>query len=147
MFKTVEIYTDGACSGNPGNGGWATILIYNGKEKILSGGEKDTTNNKMELTAIVKGLEALKEKCNVNLYSDSQYSLSAFTEGWIDSWLLNGFKTANNKPVKNSELFIKIYDLTKVHNVNFIKVKGHADNVNNNRCDKIARDEISKLTK
>ena len=145
MLKTVEIYTDGACSGNPGDGGWAAILSYNGKEKEICGGEKNTTNNKMELTAIIEGLKALKEKCSVKLYSDSAYSLNAFNNGWIDSWRLNGWRTHDNKPVKNVELFKELYELVNFHEVEFIKVKGHADNVKNNRCDALARDFISKL--
>ena len=124
-MKTVDIYTDGACSGNPGNGGWAAILSYNGKEKEISGGEKDTTNNKMELTAIIEGLKALKEKCYVKVYSDSAYSVSAFTEGWLDSWVLNNWRTADKKPVKNLELWQELLSLTNYHQVEFIKVKGH----------------------
>ncbi|MBO5926440.1 MAG: ribonuclease HI [Clostridia bacterium] len=145
MLKEVEIYTDGACSGNPGAGGWACILSYNGKEKEISGGEKETTNNKMELTAIIKGLKALKEKCKVKVYSDSQYSVSAFLDGWIETWVKNGFKTANKKPVKNEELWKELLNLTNYHEVEFIKVKGHSDNEKNNRCDELARKEISKL--
>ncbi len=145
MLKTVEIYTDGACSGNPGNGGWAAILSYNGTEKEISGGEKDTTNNRMELTAIIKGLSALNEKCNVKLYSDSQYSIGAFNEGWLDKWVLSGWRTADKKPVKNSDLWKELVALTSIHNVEFVKVKGHADNEKNNRCDLLARQEISKL--
>ena len=145
MLKLVEIYTDGACSGNPGNGGWAAILSYNGKEKEISGGEKDTTNNKMELTAIIEGLKALKEKCKVKVYSDSAYSVSAFTEGWLDSWVLNNWRTADKKPVKNLELWQELLSLTNYHEVEFIKVKGHSDNEKNNRCDVLARKEILKL--
>lgn len=145
MLKTVEIYTDGACSGNPGNGGWAAILSFNGKEKEISGGEKETTNNRMELTAIIKGLSALKEKCNVKLYSDSQYSIGAFTEGWLNNWVLSGWRTADKKPVKNSDLWKELVALTNTHHVEFIKVKGHSDNEKNNRCDLLARQEILKL--
>lgn len=145
MIKKVEIYTDGACSGNPGNGGWAAILSYKGIEKEISGGEKDTTNNKMELLAVIKGLSQLKEKCNVLLYSDSNYVINAFNEGWINAWVLKGWKTADNKPVKNSDLWEILLSLTKKHNVEFIKVKGHSDNEKNNRCDALARNEIAKL--
>ncbi len=145
MLKKVEIYTDGACSGNPGNGGWAAILSYKNKEKEISGGEKDTTNNKMELLAVIKGLGELKEKCDVSLYSDSSYVINAFNEGWINSWVLKGWKTADNKPVKNSDLWEILLSLTKKHNVQFVKVKGHSDNEKNNRCDALARNEISKL--
>ncbi len=146
MLKEVEIYTDGACSNNPGAGGWASILSYKGIEKEISGGELETTNNRMELTAIIKGLELLKEKCKVKLYSDSQYAISAFNEGWIDGWIMSGWKNSNNKPVKNCDLFKRLVELTKIHQVEFIKVKGHSDNEKNNRCDYLARKEISKLT-
>ncbi len=145
MLKEVEIYTDGACSGNPGNGGWASILSYKGIEKEISGGEENTTNNRMELLAIIKGLEMLKEKCNVKLYSDSQYAVSAFSEGWVDGWIMSGWKNASNKPVKNCDLWQRLIELTRVHNVEFIKVKGHSDNEKNNRCDALARKEITKL--
>lgn len=144
-MKKVTIYTDGACSGNPGIGGWASILIYNGVEKILSGGDIETTNNKMELVSIIKGLEALKEACEVTVYSDSQYAVSPFIEGRIVSWILSGWRLADKKPVKNLELWKRLVELTNVHKVEFVKVKGHADNENNNRCDKIARSEIKKL--
>lgn len=144
-MKKVEIYTDGACSGNPGVGGWASILIYNNVEKIISGGEVDTTNNKMELIAIISGLKCLKEKCIVTIYSDSQYAVSPFIDGRINSWILAGWKTADKKPVKNLELWKELVCLVNAHEVNFVKVKGHADNVNNNRCDKLARNEIDKI--
>ena len=145
MLKEVEIYTDGACSGNPGVGGWAAILSYNGKEKEISGGEAETTNNRMELTAIIKGLSALKEKCKVKLYSDSQYSVSPFINGYIYGWVTSGWRLADKKPVKNVELWQELLALTKKHEVEFIKVKGHADNEFNNRCDEMARDAINKL--
>lgn len=145
MLKQVEIYTDGACSGNPGAGGWSAILSYKGKEKEISGGEKDTTNNRMELLAVINGLKMLKEKCIVKLYSDSQYVVSAFTNGWINNWILAGWRTADKKPVKNEDLWKELVNLTSVHEVEFIKVKGHADNEKNNRCDLLARNEISKL--
>ena len=145
MLKNVEIYTDGACSGNPGIGGWASILIYNGVEKVISGGELETTNNRMELIAIIKGLKSLKGKCRVKIYSDSAYCISAINEKWLDNWLLANWKTADKKPVKNMDLWIELLNATKHHEVEFIKVKGHSDNEKNNRCDKIAREEISKL--
>ncbi len=145
QLKNVEIYTDGACSGNPGNGGWAAILSYNGAEKEISGGEKDTTNNRMELLAVINGLKALNTKCNVKIYSDSAYCVNAFLEDWITGWVLANWKTSGNKPVKNVDLWIELNDLTKKHNVEFIKVKGHADNEKNNRCDFLARQEILKL--
>ena len=144
-MKKVDLYTDGACSGNPGVGGWASILIYNGVEKILSGGEVETTNNKMELVSIIKGLEALKERCEVTVYSDSQYAVSPFIEGRIVSWILSGWRLADKKPVKNLELWKRLVELTNAHKVEFVKVKGHADNEINNRCDKLARNEIKKL--
>jgi ribonuclease HI len=144
-MKTVDLYTDGACSGNPGLGGYCAILIYNGVEKVVCGSEQETTNNRMELLAVIKGLSALKEKCNVNVYSDSQYVIDAFNQGWINSWQNNGWKTAGKKEVKNPDLWKKLLDLTKEHAVTFIKVKGHADNEYNNRCDKIAVDEYLKL--
>ena len=144
-MKTVEIYTDGACSGNPGNGGFCAILIYNGVEKVVSGSEKNTTNNRMELLAAIKGLEVLKEKCHVKLYSDSQYLVDAFIKGWLDSWKNNGWKTSGKKEVKNPDLWERLIVLTQIHQVDFIKVKGHSDNEYNNRCDKIAVNEYKKL--
>lgn len=144
-MKEVQIYTDGACTGNPGDGGYCAILIYNGIEKIISGGEKQTTNNRMELLGAIKGLEALKEPCVVNLFSDSQYLVDAFLKGWITGWQANGWKTSGKSEVKNVDLWSRILDLTKIHKINFIKVKGHADNEYNNKCDKIARSEYKKL--
>lgn len=144
-MKKVEIYTDGACSGNPGNGGYCAILIYNGVEKVISGSELNTTNNRMELKGAIEGLKALKEPCEVDLYSDSQYLTDAFNQGWLTSWQLNGWRNASKKEVKNVELWQELIELTKKHKVNFIKVKGHADNEYNNRCDKIAVNEYKKL--
>lgn len=146
-MKTVDIYTDGACSGNPGVGGYCAILIYNGVEKVISGSELETTNNRMEILAVIKGLESLKEPCNVNLYSDSQYVVDAFNQKWIENWQNNAWRTAGKKEVKNSDLWLKLLELTKTHVVTFIKVKGHADNEYNNRCDKIAVEEYKKLNK
>ena len=144
-MKTVDIYTDGACTNNPGDGGYCAILIYNGIEKVVSGNEKMTTNNRMELLAVIKGLEALKEKCNINLYSDSQYVVDAFNQGWIFSWVNNNWRTAGKKDVKNVDLWGQLLNLYNEHNVTFIKVKGHSDNEYNNRCDKIAVGEYKKL--
>ena len=144
-MKIVDIYTDGACSGNPGAGGYCSILIYNGVEKVVSGSENETTNNRMELMAVIKGLECLKETCEVNLYSDSQYVVDAFNKDWIFSWQNNGWRTSNKKEVKNIDLWLKLLELYNVHKINFIKVKGHADNEYNNRCDKIAVSEYKKL--
>lgn len=137
-MKTVNVYTDGACSGNPGKGGYCAILIYEGVEKVVSGFENDTTNNRMELLAVIKGLEALKFPCIVNLYSDSNYVVEAFNKGWISQWQLNGWKTAGKKEVKNVDLWQELLALVNTHQVTFIKVKGHSDNPYNNRCDKIA---------
>jgi len=141
----VIIYTDGACSGNPGPGGWGSILMYKGNKKEISGGKTDTTNNVMELTAVIEGLKLLKFPCKVKLYSDSAYVVNAFTQKWIYGWLKNGWKNSNKEPVKNKELWQELYDLTKVHEVEFIKVKGHSDNEYNNRCDELARNAITTL--
>ena len=137
-MKKVDIYTDGACSGNPGKGGYCAILIYGKTEKIVSGAENDTTNNRMELLAAISGLKALKERCAVDLYSDSQYLTDAINKGWLKDWVLNGWRTSSKKEVKNIDLWKEIIALTEKHEVTFIKVKGHADNEYNNRCDKIA---------
>lgn len=145
MLKKVEIWTDGACSFNPGPGGWASILNYKGIEKIISGGNKETTNNVMELTAVIEGLKTLKEACEVTLYSDSSYVVKAIEENWLETWKKNGFKTANKKPVKNQQLWEELDLLLMKHSVRFIYVKGHADNENNNKCDKIAREEAQKF--
>lgn len=145
-MKEVEIYTDGACSGNPGDGGWGAILIYKGKEKILSGYEKNTTNNRMELKAAIEGLRALKEPCSVKLYSDSAYLVNAFNKGWIYNWKRNGWTRGDKKEeLKNQDLWKELERLTNVHSVDFIKVKGHSDNEYNNRCDKLATGEILKM--
>ena len=146
MKKHVIIYTDGACSGNPGAGGWGAILAYRGKEKELSGGEAETTNNRMELSAAIFALSALKEPCIVDLYSDSAYTVNAFNEGWLDSWQKKGWRGADNKEVKNRDLWEKLLTLTKKHEVTFHKVKGHSDNEKNNRCDALARGEIKRRT-
>lgn len=144
-MKNVVIYTDGACSFNPGPGGWCAILIYGANEKVLSGGLQDTTNNIMELSAVVNGLRALKEPCNVEIYSDSAYVVNSISEGWIDSWQKNGWKTSKKESVKNIEIWKELLKLLKVHNVTFLKVKGHSDDEYNNRCDEVARSEVKKL--
>lgn len=144
-MEKIIIYTDGACSGNPGPGGWAAVLIYNGKEKEISGGNKNTTNNIMEITAVIEGLKALKYPCEVELYSDSAYVVNTFTQGWIFNWMQKGWKTASGDSVKNKELWQELYSLTKIHKVTFNKVKGHAYNHYNNRCDELARDAIKNL--
>lgn len=143
----VDIYTDGACSGNPGNGGWGAVLIYNGTQKEMSGAVENTTNNQMELLACIKALQALKQACKVNLYSDSAYVVNCFLQGWITSWKLNGWKGANKKTVKNIELWQTLDQLCAIHEVTWHKVKGHADNVFNNRCDQLATSAILLLNK
>lgn len=137
-MKHVDIYTDGACSGNPGAGGYCAILIFNGIERVISGGEGGTTNNRMELLAVIKGLEALKEPCEVNLYSDSQYVINAINEKWLENWSNSDWRGSSKKGVKNVDLWQALIPLITMHKVNFIKVKGHSDNEYNNRCDKIA---------
>lgn len=144
-MEKVIIYTDGACSGNPGPGGWGTILIYRENKKEISGGQNNTTNNIMELTAVIEGLKLLKFPCEVDLYSDSAYVINAFKQGWIYNWIKNDWKTSGKEPVKNKEIWQKLYELTKIHKVNFIKVKGHSDNKFNNRCDELARNAIQKM--
>ena len=141
-MEKVIIYTDGACSGNPGPGGWGAILMYQGNKKEISGGKSNTTNNVMELTAVIEALKLLKYPCEVELYSDSAYVVNAFIQKWIDNWMKNNWKTSNKEPVKNQELWKELYDLTQIHKVKFIKVKGNSDNEFNNRCDELARNEI-----
>ena len=145
MAKSIEIYTDGACSGNPGPGGWGAVLRYKGVEKELSGGEKDTTNTRMELTAVIKALEALKERCSVTLYTDSMYVSDAFNQGWIYGWLKKDWKKSDGKPVLNKELWQRLYELWKQHDITLVWVKGHADNEYNNRCDELAVAESRKF--
>ena len=146
MEKTkVTIYTDGACSGNPGPGGYAAIIMADENKKEIFGAEKDTTNNRMELMAAIEGLKALKRPCEVTLYSDSAYLVNAYNNGWIYGWKKNGWKTSSKEPVKNIELWQEIEALRQVHTVTFVKVKGHADNEYNNRCDELAVAAIQKL--
>ena len=144
-MKKVTLYTDGACSGNPGPGGYGAILIYNGVEKEISGGEKNTTNNKMEMMAVIKGLEMLKEPCEVFVYSDSAYVVNSIEKGWIYSWKKNAWKKSDKKEVKNIELWERLLKLMEIHKVTFLKVKGHADDELNNRCDRLAVSEREKL--
>lgn len=147
QLKEVSIWTDGACSGNPGPGGWGAILEYAGRRKELSGGERATTNNRMELLAAISALQCLKVPCAVTLYSDSQYMVNAMTKGWIQSWQKKGWKKADGQPVKNPELFQELVRLCGIHRVKFIWVRGHAENANNNRCDEMAvaqRDLMSR---
>jgi len=141
IMKKVLIYTDGACSGNPGPGGYGAILIYNGVEKQISGFEPETTNNRMELLSAINALSLLKEPCIVDLYSDSAYLVNAFNLGWIPNWIRNGWKI-KSKEVKNQDLWLRLVELGKIHKVTYIKVKGHSDNEYNNACDKMARKEI-----
>ncbi len=144
-MKKVILYTDGACSGNPGPGGYAAILIYNNIEKEVVGGEKNTTNNKMEMMAVIKGLEMLKEPCEVDVYSDSAYVVNSIEKGWIFSWKKNGWKKADKKPVKNVELWEKLLKQLDTHKVTFLKVKGHANDELNNRCDRLAVEQREKF--
>lgn len=137
-MKTVTIYTDGACSGNPGPGGWGAILSYNGTEKELSGGEKQTTNNRMELTAVIEALAALKEPCVVELYSDSKYVIDALDKGWALGWRKKGWIKSDKKPALNPDLWEKLLELTEKHEMRYHWVKGHAENKYNNRCDEMA---------
>ena len=138
-MKKVDLYTDGACSGNPGAGGYGAILIYRGIEREISGGEAVTTNNRMEMRAVIEGLACLKERCDVTVYSDSAYTVNAFNEGWLAGWRKNGWKKADGKPVLNADLWQALDVAVSAHNVRFVKVKGHADNEYNNRCDALAR--------
>ena len=146
-MKEVTLYTDGACSGNPGPGGWGSILLYKGAEKELSGYAEETTNNRMELMAVIKGLNAITEPCKVTVYTDSAYVHNAFKKGWIIAWQANGWKTASKDDVKNQDLWKQLLNHTKTHQVKWVKVKGHADNPLNNRCDALATGEIKKHNK
>ena len=137
-MKTVTLYTDGACSGNPGPGGWGAILEFNGTEKELSGGESPTTNNRMELTAVIEGLKALKEPCIVELYSDSKYVIDALEKGWAVGWQKRGWKKADKTPALNPDLWETLVKLCQLHQVRTHWVKGHAANEKNNRCDELA---------
>ena len=147
--RHVDIYTDGACSVNPGPGGWAAILMYGTAQKEISGYEPDTTNNQMELLAAIKALDCLKEPCDVSLYSDSAYLVNCFRQGWIYNWMKNNWMkynriTLEKEPVKNVPLWQALYAHTKTHRLEFIKVKGHSDNEYNNRCDKMATGQITE---
>ena len=145
--KRVTIYTDGACSGNPGPGGWAAILCYKGSEKEICGGEAETTNNRMELTGVIEALSCLKEPCAVELYSDSKYVIDGLSLGWAKGWEKNGWIKADKKPALNPDLWEKLLELTAVHEMEYHWVKGHADNSKNNRCDELAvkmRDKFQK---
>lgn len=141
-MKTVDIYTDGACSKNPGPGGWAAVLIFKGIKKEISGYYKETTNNRMELFSVISGLRELKESCSVNIYTDSQYVADAFNKGWIYNWQQNNWRTQNKEEVKNLDLWKALILELKKHKATFIKVKGHSDNEYNNLCDKLATGQI-----
>ncbi len=143
-MKEITIYTDGACSGNPGPGGWGAILEYRGVEKELSGFEAETTNNRMELTAAAEALKQLKESCKVKLYSDSAYLVNGFNQNWVIGWQKNNWKNSKKEPVQNRDLWEALIEMEKQHKITWIKVKGHSDNEKNNRCDKLATDEIKK---
>ena len=145
-MKKVTLYTDGACSGNPGPGGWGVVLLYGEHKKELSGGERETTNNRMELTAVIEGLRALKMKCSVDIFSDSAYTVNGFLQGWVQGWEKSGWKKADHKPVLNADLWKELVRLVREHDVRFHKVKGHADNELNNRCDELARAAIRALS-
>lgn len=137
-MKKIEMFTDGACSGNPGPGGWGVILRYNGIEKELSGGARETTNNRMELTAVIEGLKALKEPCEVLICTDSKYVVDGITLGWAKKWRSNGWKKPDKKPALNPELWSELLDLTERHSVKFKWIKGHAGHAENERCDMLA---------
>lgn len=144
-FKQVELFSDGACSGNPGPGGWGAILRFKGIEKELSGGEKATTNNRMELMGVIAGLESLKEPCQVNIFTDSQYIANAFLKNWLESWQKNGWKTAAKKPVKNQELWERLLVQASRHTLAWNWIRGHAGHPENERCDKLAVIERDKF--
>ncbi|WP_352401047.1 ribonuclease HI [Anaerotignum sp.] len=145
-MKTVTIYTDGACSGNPGPGGYGVVMLYGSARKELSGGFRKTTNNRMEALAVIKGLEALKEPCNVKLYSDSKYVVDAIEKGWLKKWRSQGWMRNNKEKASNIDLWERMLELLQIHEVSFIWVKGHADNPENERCDQLARAAIQQNT-
>lgn len=145
-MKRVTIYTDGACSGNPGPGGWGAVLIYNGHNKEISGKvEETTTNNRMELLAVIEALKALKEPCQVEIHSDSAYLINAFKQKWIEKWQKNGWLNSKKEQVENIDLWKALLELAAVHQVEWIKVKGHEGNPMNERCDRLARNEIDEI--
>lgn len=145
-MKEVELFSDGACSGNPGPGGWGSILRFKGIEKELSGGEAETTNNRMELLAVINALESLKEPCKVKITTDSKYVCDAFLQNWLSSWLKNGWKTASKKPVKNRELWERLLALSEKHELSWFWIKGHAGHPENERCDKLAVEARLKIS-
>ena len=143
-MKNVIIYTDGACAGNPGSGGWAAILKYGNIEKEIYGGNSETTNNRMELTAVIEALKTIKEPCNIQLYSDSKYVIDSLNRGWVKSWSKNGWKKTNKRPVLNADLWAELLEAAKNHCVYYNWIKGHSFNEYNNRCDEIAVRESKK---
>ena len=145
MKKKVTIYTDGACSGNPGPGGWGCVLMYRAHRRESSGGAEKTTNNRMEITAALEALKLLKEPCQVDLYTDSAYLCNALEKKWLETWSRNGWKTASKSDVENQDLWKELLTLLETHDVQFHKVKGHADSEFNNRCDKLAREATQKI--
>ncbi len=144
-MKKIDLYTDGACSGNPGPGGWGAVLIYKGTEKELSGYNRNTTNNRMELFAVIQGLISIKEACEVTVYTDSAYVCNAFAKDWITSWQNNNWRTSSKKDVMNQDLWKMLLVAMQPHKVSWVKVKGHSDNKYNNICDKLATGEIAKM--
>ncbi|WP_127534595.1 ribonuclease HI [Paenibacillus kobensis] len=144
-MKELMIYTDGACSGNPGPGGWGAVLFFGKHQKEISGGEKHTTNNRMEIQAVIEALQLLKEPCKVTVYSDSAYVVNCFQQNWLRGWLRNGWKSSKGQPVENQELWQVLWGLMQIHQVSYVKVKGHSDNEWNNRCDELARAAIKRL--
>jgi len=144
MSEVLKIYTDGACSGNPGPGGWGVVMLYGGHKRELSGGESDTTNNRMELLAVIKGLEAVTKNVPVQVYSDSSYIVNAINQDWIGNWQKNGWRTSAKSDVKNRDLWEKLLELNAQYKPTYIKVKGHADDINNNRADELAVGAIKR---
>jgi ribonuclease HI len=143
-MKKIVIYTDGACSGNPGPGGYGAVLQYGEHEKEISGGEANTTNQRMELQAAIAALEQLKEPCEVILHSDSAYLVNAFIQRWFDKWLMNGWRNSKKEDVQNRDQWERLLELDRIHNIEWVKVKGHSDNELNNRCDQLARDAVPR---
>jgi len=143
-MKKVLLYTDGACSFNPGPGGWGAVLIYGTVEKRISGFQNNTTNNRMEIMAVIMGLKALKEPCSVDIYTDSAYVYNAFKERWIENWIKNNWKNSNKKEILNQDLWLVLKDLVDIHDAQFHKVLGHSTNKYNNLCDSLARNEVKK---
>lgn len=145
--KSIQLFSDGACSGNPGPGGWGAILRYKNSEKELSGGEKETTNNRMELLGVISALETLKEPCDVEICTDSKYVVDAFEKKWLESWKVNGWKTAGKKPVKNRELWERLLKQASIHNLSWKWIRGHAGHTENERCDRIAVEARENIIK